>query len=44
VETFFAGSAARTMASLFKNADLKLSEKEKKTLAELIEKTKEKGR
>jgi predicted transcriptional regulator len=44
VETFFAGSAARTMASLFKTADLKLSAKEKKMLADLIEKTKEKGR
>ena len=44
VETFFAGSAARTMASLFKTADLKLSAKEKKMLADLIEKSKEKGR
>ena len=44
VETVFAGSTARTMASLFKSADLKLSAKEKKMLADLIEKTKEKGR
>lgn len=44
VETFFAGSSARTMASLFKNSDLKLSAKEKKMLLELIEKAKEKGR
>lgn len=44
VETFFAGSAARTMASLFKNSDMKLSENEKKMLLELIEKTKKKGR
>lgn len=44
VETFFAGSAARTMASLFKTADIKLSAAEKKTLADLIEKTKDKGR
>ncbi len=44
VETFFAGSAARTMASLFKSSDLKLSAEEKKMLSELIEKTKKKGR
>lgn len=44
VETFFAGSAARTMASLFKSSDMKLSENEKKMLLELIENTKKKGR
>lgn len=44
IETFFAGSAARTMASLFKSADVKLSSQEKKMLADLIDKTKEKGR
>jgi predicted transcriptional regulator len=44
VEIFFAGSAARTMASLFKSSDLKLSAEEKKMLSDLIEKTKEKGR
>jgi predicted transcriptional regulator len=44
VETFFAGSAARTMASLFKSSNLNLSKEEKKTLLELIEKTRKKGR
>jgi predicted transcriptional regulator len=44
VETFFAGSAARTVASLFRSSDLKLSAKEKKMLEDLIEKTKDKGR
>jgi predicted transcriptional regulator len=44
VETFFAGSASRTMASLFKASDLNLSQKEMEMLLELIEKAKEKGR
>ena len=44
VETFFSGSASRTMASLFKASDLKLSQKEKRMLLYLIEKTRKKGR
>lgn len=44
VETFFAGSASRTMASLFENSDIKLSEDEKKELLKLIKISKEKGR
>lgn len=44
VDTFFAGSAARTAASLFNNSTMKLSSEEKKMLARLIEKAKEKGR
>jgi predicted transcriptional regulator len=44
VETFFAGSAARTIASLFSNSDLKLSQQDKKTLTTLIEKARKKGR
>jgi predicted transcriptional regulator len=43
-ETFFAGSAARTMASLFRSTDPELSAEEKKALLELIDKAKEKGR
>ena len=38
VETFFGGSAARTMASLFEASTMNLSEKEKATLYKLIEK------
>ena len=44
VETFFAGSAAHTMASLFNNSNLDLSPEEKQMLTNLIEKAKEKGR
>lgn len=44
VETFFAGSAAQTMASLFDNSNLNLSSEEKQVLTNLINKTKEKGR
>ncbi len=44
VETFFAGSSARTMASLFKQSDLDLSKNEKRMLRGLIEKAKKKGR
>ena len=44
VETFFAGSAAKTMASLFSNQDIELSNEDKKMLLKLIKKTKEKGR
>jgi BlaI family transcriptional regulator, penicillinase repressor len=44
METFFAGSAAQTMASLFNNSDLNLSSREKQALKNLIEKAKEKGR
>jgi len=44
VETFFAGSAARTMASLFENVDLKLSQEDKRVLSALIQKARQKGR
>lgn len=44
VDTFFAGSAARTAASLFSSSNLKLTEEEKKMLSHLIEKAKDKGR
>jgi predicted transcriptional regulator len=44
VETFFAGSASRTVASLCSSSDLKLSADEKKTLLDLIERTRENGR
>jgi predicted transcriptional regulator len=44
VDTFFAGSAARTMASLFNSSTLNLSPEEKEMLTKLIEKAKEKGR
>ncbi len=44
VDTFFSGSAARTMASLFNNSNLNLSAAEKEMLTKLIEKAKEKGR
>ncbi len=40
VETFFAGSASRTMASLFRSSVLDLGEKDKEALAKLIEKAK----
>lgn len=44
VETFFAGSAARTIASLFRSEDLDLTPEERDILSELIEKAKERGR
>ena len=44
VDTFFAGSAARTMGALFNSSKLRLSNEEKKTLVQLIKKTREKGR
>ena len=44
VETFFAGSAARTVAALFDSAGSKLSAEEKEQLARLIEDAKERGR
>lgn len=40
VETFFAGSAARTIASLFSSSDMALSPEEKKTLRELVDRAK----
>lgn len=44
VETFFAGSAARTMACLFRASDMKLPRDEKKALLDLIEKAKGRGK
>ncbi len=44
VDTFFAGSAARTMGALFNSSKVRLSDEEKRTLVTLIEKAKEKGR
>ncbi|UCF04951.1 MAG: BlaI/MecI/CopY family transcriptional regulator [bacterium] len=44
VDTFFAGSASRTIGALFNNSALKLSNEEKKMLVQLIKKAKEKGR
>jgi predicted transcriptional regulator len=37
VETFFGGSAERTIASLFSNSDMQLSTEEKRTLRDLVE-------
>jgi BlaI family penicillinase repressor len=42
MRTFFEGSPARMMTSLFETSTLKLSEEEKKTLYRLIEKAKKK--
>ena len=44
VDTFFGGSAASTMGALISKSKLELSKEEKKTLSDLIEKAKEKGR
>lgn len=44
VDTFFAGSAARTMGALFNSSKLKLSDEEKKMLEQFIKKAREKGR
>lgn len=44
IETFFAGSAARTMASLMENPDLDLTEDDRRALALLIEKARKEGR
>jgi BlaI family penicillinase repressor len=44
VQTFFSGSAARTMASLFRNSDLELTQEDRSALRELIEKARGQGR
>jgi predicted transcriptional regulator len=44
VDTFFEGSAARTMAALFQATDLSLDDEEKQLLSELIEKARRDGR
>jgi len=44
VDTFFAGSAARTMAALFDTADVALDGEEKELLANLIDKARREGR
>ena len=44
VDTFFGGSAVRTMGALFNNSKIKLSDREKKALSSLIENAKENGR
>ena len=44
VDTFFAGSVARAVASLLGGSDLKLSPEEKQSLAELVERVQEEGR
>ena len=44
VETFFGGSAANAMAALFQSEKLGLTENEKETLSNLIEKAKKRGR
>jgi predicted transcriptional regulator len=44
VETFFGGSAVRTVGALFDSSKAKLSDKEKKALASLIKNARNKGR
>ena len=46
METFFAGSAARTMASLLgsSGAGFKLSQEEKQMLSAVVDEAEEKGR
>jgi predicted transcriptional regulator len=44
VATFFGGSAARAMASLYERSQAQLSREEKETLARLIERADEEGR
>ena len=44
VDTFFAGSAASMMGTLFKNSKLNLSSREKEIIRKLLKKAKEKGR
>jgi len=44
VETFFAGSAARAIASLFSSSDMKLSAEEQETLRELVGRARERRR
>ena len=44
IDTFFAGSAARTMASLIKGSTLTLTEDEKQILSGLIKKARNEGR
>lgn len=44
VDTFFAGSAAKAIASLLNDSDLNLLEEEKKVLSGLISKANKKGR
>lgn len=43
IDTFFSGSIASTMAALLTSSDLRLSNAERETLAELIEKARERG-
>ena len=44
VETFFAGSPHRAVASLFESADTRLSAEEKRSLRKLIDRAREDGR
>jgi predicted transcriptional regulator len=44
VNTFFAGSVSRAVASLFNSSDLELSADERQALLELVDQAKEKGR
>lgn len=44
VETFFGGSAIRTVGALFDNSTTKLSDEDKKALASLIKNAKNRGR
>lgn len=44
VNTFFAGSVSRAVASLFDSSDLELSADERRALLELVDQAREKGR
>lgn len=44
VDTFFAGSVSRTVASLFSTSDVALSAEERRALRELVDKARDKGR
>jgi predicted transcriptional regulator len=44
VETFFAGSAEKAVACLFRSSDTRLSTEERRRLRDLIDKAREKGR
>jgi predicted transcriptional regulator len=44
VDTFFGGSAVRTVGALFNNSKLKLSNEEKKALSNLVKTARKKGR
>jgi BlaI family penicillinase repressor len=44
VDTFFGGSAAGTLSALLSDRKLELSSEEKKTLANLLQKAKDKGK